>query len=354
MRPLRLSDRIGQIMSAFRSWKFWVGILVSAICIVFAFWNINLRTLLHAFVGIKWPWFFIAVIWVAFILYVRAYRWKFLLGHIKWIGTFSLFQATTIGFAVNNLLPARVGELVRSYAISKKENIKFSGAFATVVAERIYDVISFTFILVLFLSIFSIPAFDKLGIKQSKLTMGIALIFIFGVALIVLLRTKEKAVEAFVRKFFGIFSKKWADKLADEVASFSIGISHNLGLREILALVFISPFIWIISTFQFWMAAKSLGVDLGIQGCFMLMVAVLFGISVPASPGYVGTYHLFAMKILQALGYKAEQALSIAIIVHITNYAPQIVMGLISLKSMGLGLKEAAKSAKPTEAADSQ
>lgn len=330
-------------MSVLKNWKFWLGVFISAVCIVFAFWNIDLYAFLGAFKGISWLWFAIAVLWVAFILYVRAYRWKFLLGHLKWIDTNILFGATTIGFAVNNLLPARIGELVRSYAISKKEDVKFSGAFATVVAERIYDVISFTFILVLFLLLYDVPAFDKLGINQKKLTTGIALIFIAGVILIALLRTKERWVETAVRKFFGLFSKKWADRFAREVANFSVGISHNTGLKEALALIIISPFIWLISTLQFWMAANSLGINLGIKGSFMLMVAVLFGISVPASPGYVGTYHLFAMKILQAMGYPAEKALSVAIVVHITNYAPQIIMGLLALKSFGLGLKEAAK-----------
>lgn len=331
-----------------------MGLLISAACITFAFWNINWQAFLNTFKRINWLWFVVSTAWVALILIARAYRWKLLLRHMKRVGIRSLFQGTTIGFAVNNLLPARAGEFVRAYAISKKERLKFSGAFATVVADRIYDVVSFTLLLVLFLLIFDIPAFEKLGIPQNKLTIGIAAILVVGLAIIVLLRTKEKPVELVVRKTFGIFSKKLAEKLAAEVAHFSIGISHDIGAKDILALAFISLFIWFISLFQFWMAAKSLGENLGAQGCFVVMVAALFGVSVPASPGYVGTYHLFTMKTLQAMGYQAELALSIAIIIHITNYAPQTILGLWSLKSVGLGLKEAAKTAKPPEAANSQ
>ena len=327
-------------MSVVRSWKFWVGLLISAACIVFAFWGIDWRAFASTFGQISWLRFCVATLWVVFVLWVRAYRWKFLVGHLKRINTYRLFQATTIGFAVNNLLPARIGELVRSYALSRAEGLKFSGTFATVVAERIYDTMSFAFLLVLFLASFDVPALDRLGISQEKLTVGIALLFVFGLALMLLLRTKAELVESVVRRVFGIFSRKLADRLAAEVRHFSEGISHDLGAREVVSLVWTSLFLWVVSVFQFWLAANSLGVDLGMKHSFLLMVAVLFGISIPASPGYVGTYHLVAMKVLQAMGYSAEIALPIAIVVHITNYITQTALGLWNLKSIGFRLKE--------------
>jgi len=327
-------------MRIFRSWKFWVGFIISAACIVFAFWGIDWHAFLDTFKQISWGWFAIALLWVVPVLWVRAYRWKLLTGHLKAIKTYSLFQSLSIGFAVNNLLPARLGELARSYALSKTQGLRFSGVFATVVAERIYDSLSFTTLFVVFLSFVDVPVFEKLGISQDKFTLGILLVLSLGVGFMLLLRFRAELVERLVRRLFGVFSKKAADRLADEVVHFSEGIRHGASARDILALAFTSFFIWVISIFQFWLAAGALGVDLGVSNSFMLMVAVLFGISVPTSPGYVGTYHFAARVVLQALGYAPELALSIAIVVHITSYIAQTTLGLWYLKSMGLKLRD--------------
>ncbi len=336
-------------MSVLRSWKFWLGFTVSAACIVFAFWGIDRRAFISTFEQISWMWFVGATLWVVLALWIRAYRWKLLTSHLKRVGTYRLFQALCIGFAVNNLLPARIGELARTYTLSRTEDMKFSGVFATVVAERIYDSVSFTILLVLFLAFVEVPIFQRLGISQQKFTMTMLLLLSFGIMFILLLRLKPRAIERAVRRFFGLFSRRLADRLADEVTHFSAGISHSASAGALAALATVSFLIWVVSIFQFWLAAGSLGVDLGVKNSFVLMVAVLFGISIPASPGYVGTYHLAAMKVLQASGYPPELSLSVAIVVHITNYIMQTALGLWYLKSIGLGLKDVSRKVAEEE-----
>jgi uncharacterized protein (TIRG00374 family) len=129
--------------------------------------------------------------------YSRAYRWKFLLLPVKNIRTWNLFTATAIGFMANNLLPARLGELVRAYVLGKQEQISRTASFATIVYERILDVFALLILLWVTLAKVSGPEW----LKTSMIWILVLNVAAFVVMLLMVRspETVKRLVEQFTK-----------------------------------------------------------------------------------------------------------------------------------------------------------
>ena len=94
-----------------------------------------------AFRDAKYIYIFPTIVLMFIAHYIRAIRWEVLISPIKKVSVLNLFSAIMIGFMANNVLPARLGEVIRPVMIARKEKIKVSASFATVVMERVFDIL---------------------------------------------------------------------------------------------------------------------------------------------------------------------------------------------------------------------
>ena len=119
--------------------KVWLGVAVSAVLLWVAVRGVSLDEVLHELRQVRPIWLVpvLASIFVRF--WLTALRWQLLLQPVKRIGVHRLFAITMIGFMANNLLPARLGEFVRAYALGRSEALPSSLPFATIVIERLFD-----------------------------------------------------------------------------------------------------------------------------------------------------------------------------------------------------------------------
>src|SRR5574337_1114991 len=120
---------------------FIVSIIASIVCTWLFIRNIDWSLLKNALLDANY-WFIIPTLILTLLVYViRAIRWRGLLSHIKSVSVINLLSITCIGFMANNILPARVGEVLRPFLLTKKEDIKFSTSVATGIVERIFDML---------------------------------------------------------------------------------------------------------------------------------------------------------------------------------------------------------------------
>ena len=127
--------------------KVWLGLAVSAVLLWVATRGVSLEEVLHQLRQVR-PWWLVPVLASIFVrFWLTAIRWQVLLDPVKRIGVHRLFAITMIGFMANNVLPARLGEFVRAYALGRSETLPPSLPFATIVIERIFD--GFTLLLFL-------------------------------------------------------------------------------------------------------------------------------------------------------------------------------------------------------------
>lgn len=312
--------------------KILVGIGISLFFLVLLFRKIDFAQLGEAFRTLHYGYLSLAVI-VTFISYcLRAVRWHYLVLPQKKAAPRNLLAATIICYMANNLLPARLGEIIRAYVLAEKEQLETSSVFATLVLDRLCD--GFSVLVILVVTFFTVklpPGMEKV---QSGLVTGGYVTLTLYIAVIVFLVFLKKATGATL-KFVGTLLKPFPDAVASRIipllGSFISGIRLSSRPGELVALLVSSALIWATATWPVDLLLKAFGINLPITAAMFILVFLVFAVMVPASPGYVGTYHAACMYGLMAFSVSREQALSVALVIHAINFFPVILLGFFFL-----------------------
>ncbi len=321
--------------------KLWLGIGISLICVVLLLLKIDFNKLLAAFREMDWRYLLPAVGFTFVSYYFRAVRWRFLLLPIKKTLMDNLFAATIIGYMANNLLPARLGEFVRAYALGEKEGVDKSAVFATLVLDRLFD--GFTVLIILLIAFFTVtlpPGMEKV---QHGLVLGgyvTLAIYVAVIVFLVLLKRYTFATLQFVRGLLRPFPTAVAERAIPVLGSFIEGLRISSRVAELSALFLSSLVIWFFAILPVDMVLRSFGITLPITASMFIMVFLVFAVMVPASPGYIGTYHYACVTGLGAFGIRDEKALSIALVIHAISFFPVIIAGFYYLWRDNLSLKK--------------
>ena len=309
------------------NWKTLTGIVISAVFLFFAFRKVDIHEINLAFRSVEYIYLIPIVFLLLSSFWLRAVRWKYLLQPVKTIKISSLFSAAMIGFMANNLLPARLGEFVRAYAIGEKEKISKSSSLATIVVERILD----GFTLLLFLAfIFVFWSFSFPGWLRS--TSYLALVFyVFAVLFLILLKVRTKVMlsisEYIIRPLPGRVRRPFI-KIMD---SFVGGLNILHSVKDIILSIILSVIIWLHSVAVIYILLISFGINISVFASFLLLVALGIGVMVPSAPGFVGTIQIVCVAVLSLFTVSKSEALSFSIIYHAVTFIPVTAIGLIYL-----------------------
>ena len=278
---------------------------------------------------------------------LRTWRWGQILSRTKAIPFTRLFPVLMVGFATNNLLPARVGEFVRAYVLGREEGVSPSLALATIVVERVCDGLTLIMLMALTLAFFPLPVSDP-----RLQTIELVATIIFGVAALglIALLLAPRPILAIVRFCLRPIPARFAARITGLLDQFIAGLE---ALRSPLALARIaglSGLVWLCEggTFAFVLLAFPLGLSGGqwFAAAVFLLVFVNLGIMIPSAPGYVGTYQLFAKLALGAFGVAASAAVALSFVAHALQYTLITSVGLLSLWHLGLSPRNLGKMAR--------
>ena len=312
--------------------KLWIGIAISAFFLFLLFRKIDFDKLSEAFRVMDYRYLPPALVLTFVSYYLRAVRWKFLLLPIKRTRLSNLIPSTLIGYMANNLLPARLGEFVRAYSLGKKEGLGTSAVFASLVVDRLCD--GFTVLLVLLITFFTIELPAGMERIQHGLVTGGYVTFALYLAVLAflwLLKRRTDWTLLLLGRVVTPLSAGFAEKLALTLGSFVSGIRFPSGAVGILSVAVSSLLIWASAIWPVDLILRSFGTHLPIAASMFIMVFLVFAVMVPASPGYVGTYHFACVTALSAFRIGSEKALSIAIVIHGLSFFPVIAAGLFCL-----------------------
>ncbi len=317
--------------------KFWVGLVVSLVFLYLAFRGQDFGKIGQALGEANYIWLLPALVSYFLGVGVRALRWHYLLGPVKKVPTQRLFPVVVIGYMANNVLPVRMGEVVRAYVLGRRENVSKTGTLATIVVERIMDGIT----MLLFLSVtalFVTISTDIEGIE--KLGAAVFLIFIALFFIIASSRKNLLRLEAFG---LGLLPAGLRPKVAGIADKFIEGLQVLRQWRDLLAVFGLSVLAWLCEAGMYWMVALAFaGLNLSWQAIIMtLAVANLFTL-VPSTPGYVGPFDFAANKVLVSIfSVRAELAASYVILLHAALYFPVTIWGLVYWVREHFSFKEA-------------
>lgn len=328
-----------------RRWGALLGLALTLLFAALAVYNLDLSQVGTALARANYWLVFPAMLFTSLGYLVRTLRWRAILAPTKEIRVIRLFPVLVIGFAANNLLPVRMGEFVRAYLLGSQEEISKSLSFATIVVERVLDGLTLIGVLL------GISIFIALPTLGQQVVYFAALIFLGAtLALFVLLYHPtpfRRVLEALLR---------WAPaplavRLDRMALSFIQGVQALRQRRRLPALAILSLAVWLLEAGSYWVLTWAFSFTLSpaerpLAALLVLALANL-GILIPSSPGYVGTFHFFAMSALIAFGAERELALSYAILSHATQYLLITGLGVVFLWRANLSLTRLGSEAAP-------
>ncbi len=232
-----------------------------------------------------------------------------------------------IGYMGNTVLPAHLGEVFRANVVGNREGLPTSSVLATLVIERIIDVLTLLVIMVIAVFIYPFPDWvTKSGYVMFALTLGLF-------AFLILLKQQNRITLGLFRFGLRIFPKSLSRKMEDLLQAFISGVNGLEKIRDYVSVFLLSITIWCFYWLNLHLIFYSFNLmemyNVNAVSSIVLLVITTISIIVPSSPGYVGTYHYLCQLSLELFGVPRSVGLSFAIIAHGISVLPTALIGFI-------------------------
>lgn len=282
------------IFFTLKSVRLWIQLGVSYIFLDITFHRININRFIENFRYIDFKIFIIIVLIIYATIFIRGYKWKYLISHIKKVRILNLFKATLLGFMGNAIFPARLGEILRAFILGKYEKISKLTVFSTIILERIFDglVVGGFFLYILIFNPLKNPYFIRAGITAS----AVYIILIIG---IIIFYFRYKLFYNFIKHNTKFLSHTHKKKILKFLNSFHAGLHIFNNLKELILFILLTILIWILCAVEVYLFLKSMNIfKLFFQTTDFspIFLSILFafimtiGIAIPSGPGAVGPF----------------------------------------------------------------
>jgi glycosyltransferase 2 family protein len=267
-------------------------------------------------------------------LFLRALRWRVLLNADGFVSVSTAFWATAAGFFGNNFLPARAGELVRTFMISSRNTLDTAYVLATALSERVADAVVLVIISAGVLLI--VPAQPGWLAGAARPFAIIGLLGALGIAILPLLGSFGRAVIARAPMPHALRPRVVA---AMEQGLRGIRAFHDA--RRLSGFLGLTILIWCLDAVGAIVAGSALGLPMPISAAFLLIAALGLASALPSTPGYVGIYQFVAVTVLTPFGFTRTDAIAYILVAQALMYVVIGVWGSLGL----LGYRRTRRSA---------
>ena len=329
--------------------RFWLGILVTVGFLFLFLWKVDFEQTGRELRDANYAYLTPAVLVYFASLGLRSLRWRFLLLHLKTVPATRLYPVVCIGYLANNILPARLGELVRAHFLGEKEGISKASALATIMVERVLDGLTLMLLVVAiwpFLPWTDVLRNDDGGLNTLWLSasIGVTLAFSFAfTVLLVLAISPERG-----RRLAHLLASPLAPGLRAKVEDLLYLLLEGLGAlrswRKLLLVSAISLPVWLLEALSYYIIARSFGLDQPFEVIVLVTATSNLVTAIPSSMGGIGPFEVVAKSTLVAFGVTAEAATAYAFFVHIvTLWLPINLLGMLFLWKQNLSLVQLAQ-----------
>ncbi|HET8580201.1 MAG TPA: lysylphosphatidylglycerol synthase transmembrane domain-containing protein [Nitrospiraceae bacterium] len=323
-----------QEKSRWRWTNLLLGILASAVFLYLALRGIDLPQVLREVQSANYALLALAICVGMVSNLFRAARWRLMLGGQPRVRLRPVFTSMMIGYLANNVLPARMGELVRIYVLERKAGVSKSTSAATVVLERLTDVLVLVALIMLIAFFLPLPAMVRSGSWIAATVSGALII------LLLFLTLRDKGLARVATRMAGSLSYGVGQKALAILERFVDGLSVLRSGKQALFTLMLTFVIWSIEAASVGLVMKSLDLNLPWIAALLLVVVLSLSYVIPAAPGAVGTYEFFAITALIPFAVKNDQAVGLALVLHAVVYVTATALGLVCLWAESLSLRE--------------
>jgi hypothetical protein len=329
-----------------KRWHVWLGVAISLAFIWLAVRGLQLEDFWQALKGANYWWLIpgVAVYFIA--VWVRAWRWHYLLEPVQRVPTGVMFPITAIGYMGNNIYPARAGEVLRAVILKRKRGIPISASLATIIVERIFDgVVMLGFVFV------NLPRLARLtsdsgliGNIQQAALIGTG---VFVGALVLFLAAAmmpRQAVRIGAWLVQRLAPTALRERLLALLNRFLEGLASLRSPLHVLMVFVTSVIIWLLETGKYWFVMHAFRLQLSFFVLMLMNGIVNLATSIPSAPGYIGTFDAPGIAVLTASGVNQATAAGYTIVLHVALWLPITLLGAYFLAREGIRWTDALRS----------
>ena len=304
-----------------------LGIAVSLIAVYVLLSSVDLARTVEVLGGASLAWIALMLLTTVADVGARGARWQWLLRPIARIPYRRVLGYTLIGYLANNVLPARLGELVRSHVLGERERISRPTVLGTVVVERVTDTA-----LVVAIAGGALVLLSSASVSGGAVALGGLFVGALVIGLVVVVSGHRLP---FASRLLAI-AERWPP-IVDFVRRLREGLLVG-GRPATLAGTFgFGVLAWIASIGTFLVAGRAVGIELEPAQAALACAGVALVTIVPSAPGYLGTFELTATEIVVSFGFGREEAFAMALLVHASILLVTSLGGVISFVRLGIG-----------------
>lgn len=330
-----------------KTWGLLIGGAVSAALIYFMFKDIDWTNFFIELKRVNLAYLPAILSLLCLSYFIRSLRWKYLLSADLNPKFSSLFKATAIGLLAILVLPLRAGEVARPFLLSKYENIGFTKSLASIVTERVFDVLA-----VLVMLAFS---FSQIQTEIELIRLGAPALAILASAIILLIilsyliGDKIEALTKFIST--KLLSKRFpalSAKICDMAAEFIDGLRSFSSFSQFMMVIALTTSLWLLYALVYHITLLSFSAPSTLAIGMVVNVMIALAIAAPAAPGFIGTFQLGCVVALTVVytGYTHELVLAYSLFIHVVQAIFAVSLGLATLYASGLSLESILKPTK--------
>jgi len=308
-----------------------VGLAVSAITLWYALKGVDLAHMVTLLRQVEPRWLVALLLAYSLQFILKAHRWRLILLPLQKIPVRRLWPPLIIGFFINNILPARLGEFVRVYAGSRYLRLPISPLLASLVLERLLDLLAVVMILGLALSLGGV--LPPLVVQAGYLILGLA---ITGVLFVYLLASRTDALLGLLRRPLRVLPESLREQLHQQLQLGAAGLHAVTRPRLLAGLLLSSLLQWLLAGLAMWCAFYSLAMELPLSAALVTLGVTVFAVSLPSSPGFFGPVQLAFVLALRPYGVDEASAVAASIVFHLLTWVYVNLFGIHALHRVGM------------------
>jgi len=331
-----------------KRWYFWVGLLVSAGFLFLALRGQNFPELWNAIQSANLIWLIPAILVYFLDVWVRSWRWRYLLRPVQPISPSKVFPIIAMGYMGNNIFPARAGELLRAAVLKRRYAVPVSTTLATILVERIFDgvvMLGFIFFNLRELSGLSSSS-GFIGSIRSLAFWG-SIAFLGALAIFLLTAIFPKRAETVLVKIIkALLPSKWREGATSIIQRFMGGLESLRSPKEALMVFITSIAIWLLETLTYWFVMRAFPIGVSLFALMLMNGIVNLSTTLPSAPGYIGTFDAPGIALLSAYGIAPAVAAGYTLVLHATLWLPITLIGGFFFAREGLDWSKELENAR--------
>jgi uncharacterized protein (TIRG00374 family) len=328
-----------------RRWQFWLGVLISGFFLYLVLHKLHWVDFWEALKTANYWWLLpgVAVYFVG--VWVRAWRWHYLLRPLKSISTRTMFPIVAIGYMGNNIYPARAGEVLRAVVLKRRQGVPVSASLATVIVERIFDgvvMLAFVFVNLAELSRLADVSLDlgRWHVSVQDIALWGSVAFFGALAAFLAAAMFPRLADRFltwgVNRFIPL---RLREKTLSVSRRFLDGLESLRSPVDALMVFLTSVVIWLLETGKYWFVMHAFpghGFPVSFFALMLMNGVVNLATTLPGAPGYVGTFDAPGVAILMAYGVEKATATGYTLVLHLALWLPITLLGAYYLWREGI------------------